>query len=177
MFCAMVSRKRVSAWRCSAIEPMPGCRLDRGEQRVLFLHVVGDVDAGQPRPIHHLVERIDVHEGGEAEVALDDVGHRDLACPAPPLENVHLDDVPAPQVQDLGDPLVDDEAGRRQLDCAVVEIEDAGEVHVLGLADDGELARQVPVAQAHGHRPVGLGAQHARHALDTTAGRVRASRR
>jgi hypothetical protein len=32
-----------------------------------------------------------------------------IGVPAPPLENVHLDGV-GPQVQDLGDPLVDHQA-------------------------------------------------------------------
>ena len=40
------------------------------------------------------------------------------------------------------------EGGRRT--GAIVQIEHAGEVHVLGLADDGDLPRQMPVAQAHG---------------------------
>ena len=147
MFCAMVSRKRVSAWRCRAIEPMPGVDLIAVNSSSCCCTVVGDVHAGQPRPIHHLVERIDIHEGGKAEVALDDVGHRDLADAAPPLEELHLDEVTAPQVQELRHPLVDHEPDARQRRRAGHRDRGRGRGPCPGLADDGELARQVAVAR------------------------------
>ncbi len=81
------------------------------------------------------------------------------------LENLHLDYVTALHAQGLGHALVDDEAGCREDHRAVIEVEDAREIHVLRLSDDGELARQMLIPQPNGYRPIRFGPQHGRKSL------------
>ena len=165
MFWAIVSRVALQRDRADARR-----RLDGPEQLALPAGVVGDVHAGEARAVHQLVERIQMHVGGEAEVAPDHLRHGHEAHAAPPFEHLDLHHVAGAQVQDLGDPLVDHEAGARQRDWLEIEIEHAREVHGVGLADDRELPRVLPVAQPHRHGPVGLGAQDTGHVLHRLQG-------
>ena len=100
--------------------------------------------------LHHPVQRVDVHVGGESEQIVNEPGHFDLADRSMAFQHFHRHHVAGPDCQHVGERLRKHDAAGGKADRFAVAVDDPFETWSRRHAGDGEVSLAMCGAHANG---------------------------